>query len=350
MINNSDIEASLKRITDSRINGFMDTFSKKIINNEASLFIGAGVSHNSGLPSWAELLQPCADDLGIELTSDTNLYDVSQYYVNKHNDNSLRRIVSERVNKLMPTNTLLNALMEIGFAGIWTTNFDQLVERVLASNEIAYNAIYNDKSLPGIDKYDKVNIYKINGDISDAGNMILTRSDYEQYENKFPLFLTFLKRELVANTFLFVGYGFNDYLILDCLNTINQMIGSSGNIHYALLPIESYIDTRSEHFIDDLKKRYGIECLLFKRDELTDVINALNRAVKERKVFISGAYDSVSEEADKFADALSENLVSELLDHEYRISTGIGKRLGTYVTVYAHRYLAEKKIKNTSKY
>jgi hypothetical protein len=350
MINNSDVEASLKRITTNRISGFMDTFSKQIINNEASLFIGSGVSYNSGLPSWTELLEPCANDLGIELTQNTNLYDISQYYVNKHNDNSLRRIVSAQVNKITNPNVLLTALMEIGFASIWTTNYDQLVERLLTNNEIAYNAIFSDKNLPSIDKYDKVNIYKINGDISDPENMILTRSDYENYEKKYPLFLTFLKRELVANTFLFVGYGFNDFLILDCLSTINQMLGSSGNIHYALLPIENYLDTKSEHFIDDLKKRYGIECLLFKHDELSDVISALNLAVKERKVFISGAYDNVTDEVDSFADAISESLVTDLLDHEYRISTGVGKHLGTYITVYAHRYLAEKKRKNTSKY
>lgn len=41
------------------LNSFINNFSKAVIKEEASLFVGTGVSMNSSLPSWNELLLPC---------------------------------------------------------------------------------------------------------------------------------------------------------------------------------------------------------------------------------------------------------------------------------------------------
>ena len=44
----------------------LENIAKRIIDKECSLFIGAGMSLNSNLPSWHQLLRPCADTLGIQ--------------------------------------------------------------------------------------------------------------------------------------------------------------------------------------------------------------------------------------------------------------------------------------------
>lgn len=49
------------------------------------------------------------------------------------------------------------------------------------------------------------------------------------------------------------------------------------------------------------------------------------------------------------ADILSKTLAIRLLEDGKRISTGVGRKLGTYITGYAHQYLAEKSIRNTHK-
>lgn len=41
------------------------------------------------------------------------------------------------------------------------------------------------------------------------------------------------------------------------------------------------------------------------------------------------------------ADILSKTLAIRLLEDGKRISTGVGRKLGTYITGYAHQYLAE---------
>ena len=71
------------------------------------------------------------------------------------------------------------------------------------------------------------------------------------------LFLTFLKRELITNTFIFVGYSFNDKIILSVLSDINACLGDSANTHYAIIKNEH--TKEFDMFINDLYKRYHIQ-------------------------------------------------------------------------------------------
>ncbi|HML69202.1 MAG TPA: SIR2 family protein [Clostridia bacterium] len=336
--------------TELTIDHFLTQFSDRVINGEGSLFLGTGVSRNSGFPSWAELLTPCATDLGISLDSSADLYAIAQYYVNKYSDSELRRIVSNRINLPLHGNSLLDQLLEINFNSIWTTNYDRLIESSLGKKNILYNAVYNDMNLTSISRHDKVNIFKINGDITDPLNMVLTKNDYEKYSQRHPLFLTFLKRELVSNSFLFVGYSFTDAVVLDCLSMINDFLGQAGSNHYALMMIDQSVTPQFEHFIADLDRRFNIKCILVEKDNIPVIISRLIRRIRERKVFISGAFFNISKEEENFADSISLELVSHLLNSGYRISTGVGKKLGTYITGYAHQYLAERSISSPAKY
>lgn len=328
---------------------FLSVISEEILNNQASLFIGSGVSRNSGLPSWSQLLQPVAEHLNLEIAQDSDLFAIAQYYVNKNSDAELRKLVGRSINATPSTNEILELILDIGVNSIWTTNYDKNIEHGLESRLIRYNAISNDRNLASIDKYDAINIYKMNGDISDPLNMVLTKHDYEQYRVRHPLFLTYLRRELVANTFLFVGYSFKDDIVLSCLSAINEYLGTGSNCHYAIMPVGDDTTQDFAYFITDLKKRYNIECLCMRLEEIPSFLQTLNFIIRENKVFISGAYDDVPPEVDTFADELSSALVNELLRNKFRISTGVGRHLGTLITGYAHQYLAENNIPNPTK-
>ena len=250
----------LYTVANENLEHFIEQFSEQVINNEASLFVGSGVSRNSGYPGWRDLLSGCADKLKLDM-DEVDLYSLAQYYANKHSDSELRKIISQKINRLPKSNELLNYLLEIGFNNIWTTNYDKLIEKGLEEKGISHNVIFSDKNLASIDKYDKVNIYKMNGDISDPVNMILTKNDYEHYLKKHPLFLTFLKKELVSNTFLFIGYSFSDALVLDCLSSISEFLGDVVGYHYAIMCIDEYVSPQLLYFVEDLKRRYNITCL-----------------------------------------------------------------------------------------
>lgn len=329
---------------------FLNLYSEQVINGEASLFLGSGVSRNSGFSSWASLLEPLAKEMGIDMGDSPDLYSIAQYYANRNQDSELRRKFSAAINRPAPENLLLNKLLEVSYNSIWTTNYDKLIEQRLDRCFMGYNSISNDMNLASIDKNTKINIYKMNGDISDPQGMVITRDDYEHYAKKHPLFLTFLKKELVANTFLFVGYSFSDALVLDCLSSLREFLGEKGSCHYAVMLVDDKVTPKDEYFFEDLHKRYGIKCLTLLKEDILNVVVRLINKIKEKKVFISGSFDTISEIENNFADELSRELVSQLYENDFRISTGVGKRLGTFVTGYAHQYLAERSVSTPSKF
>lgn len=336
--------------TQQEIPHFLNVYSQQILNGDASLFLGSGISRDSGLPSWRALLQPCADELNIPLNDKTDLYSIAQYYVNRNKDSELRRQFGDAINKYMPENSLLNLLLDIPYNSIWTTNYDKLIEKRLEKLFIGCNPITKDEDLANVTKGSKINVYKMNGDVSDTTSMVITKNDYEHYAQKHPLLLTFLKRELVSSTFLFVGYSFSDSLVLDCLNSLKEFLGDSCNCHYAFMLVDDTVTTETLYFFEDMHIRYNVKCLALQKDDIPLLAEKLIKKIREKKVFISGAYDSISDEEVSFADKLSNALVTKLLSNEYRISTGVGKHLGTFITGYAYQYLAEHQITNPNYY
>lgn len=336
--------------TKKDIDHFLKIYSDQVICGCASLFLGSGVSRDSGFPSWSALLAPCAEELGIELGKQPDLYSIAQYYSNRHSDAELRRLFNRAINRFADPNPVLDDLLGIPFSSIWTTNYDCLIEDSLKKRFIGCNVIVDDKDLASISKDTKINVYKMNGDVSRPTNMVVTKSDYEHYAQRHPLFLTFLKKELVANTFLFIGYSFSDALVLDCLSSLNEFLGENGNCHYAIMLVDDNVTSSTEYFFEDLYLRYKIKCLALRKQDIPELITHLEKKVRENKVFISGAFDTVPEKDNQFADELSFELVRHLYDNDFRISTGVGKRLGTFITGYAHQYLAERSIINTARY
>lgn len=332
------------------IDHFLNIYSERVISGETALFLGSGVSRDSGFSSWKALLTPCAEELGIKMGDKTDLYSIAQYYVNRHSDAELRRQFHQAINRFAVPNPILDGLLDIPFGSIWTTNYDHLVETGLRERAIEHNVIFNDKDLASVSNDMKLNIYKMNGDVTDPTGMVVTKDDYEHYTLEHPLFLSFLKRELVASTFLFVGYSFSDAHVLNCLYSLKEFLGAAGNLHYAIMLVDDKVTVETEYFFEDMHSRYNVKCLAVRKEEIPALIQQLAQKVREKKVFISGAFDTVPDGDNQFADSLSQALVNHLYNNKFRISTGVGKRLGTFITGYAHQYLAERSITNTARF
>jgi hypothetical protein len=336
-----------------KLNGALNTIAKRIVDKECSLFVGSGMSLNSNLPSWHQLLTPCADELEIPIHPYSDLFSLAQYYANCKSDSELRRIVNDQIDLLAKPTPLHDKLVMAGFKSIWTTNYDMLIEDSLRNDHIAFNTIISDSDLAKVSYEGRINVYKINGDTNNRNAMVLTQRDIESYTKTHQLFLTFLKKELVSNTFLFVGYSFTDRIILNCLCEIREYLNlpiSNTTIHYAIMVVNGSEDQNSIYFAEDLKLRYGIECIFIKKEDLSNIVALLWKKIQTGKVFISGSYNTLSDEEEHFADSLSEHIVRNLYDNNYRISTGIGKRLGAFITGYANQYLITKGMTNISKF
>ena len=88
-------------------------------------------------------------------------------------------------------------------------------------NKNIYDIITKDNELP----YSKTNkaIIKMHGDLKNR-NVVLKKSDYDNYEKNFPLISTFIKGLFTSNTILFIGYSLNDVNVKDIIRWINEIL------------------------------------------------------------------------------------------------------------------------------
>ena len=329
---------------------FISQFSQQALNGRVSLFFGAGGSRDAGYPSWADLFMPLAKDLGIPTDESTDYYRLAQYYSNTFGEAALRQRINERINRNSFESPLLKEITDVGFSNIWTTNFDNAVERNYQKRGILINKVFCDPDFSNIDLNKRVNIFKMNGDVTNLNGIVATQSDYEKYGDSHRVMLMFFKRELISSTFLFVGYSFKDHLVLDCISEISRYLGGTTNYHYTIMKKECK-NPYFMHFVDDLERRYHIRVLLVDQyEDVNHVLKELNEKIRSKRVFISGSFSSYAEELEKYSHDFSRQITASLLASDYRIVNGIGRRFGTHLIGYANEYLAKEGIKDIDKY
>lgn len=331
------------------VNEFIKDFANKLCNDQVSLFIGSGVSTEIGLPSWKGLFSDIAKSLSLNIEKIDDYYQLSQYYCNKYSISDLKRKIALKLQTTEMDSPTLNKLVDLDFKSIWTTNFDTAIENCLLYKRVKYYKVYNDKGLSYLNTTDLPILYKINGDINDIDNIILTQNDWENFEYTHPTMLTFLKKELVSNTFLFIGYGFKDHLIKSALSQIRQFVGKSGIHHYAIFKKND--SDEFNYFISDLDINYNVKPVLI--DDFSEIPYIMSRIYAltiKRNVFISGRLDDYSPEVENYANNLLNKLSITLLKNSLNICTGMGRKIGYFVAGPAIQYLLSNGIKQIDKH
>ncbi|MDG5855265.1 SIR2 family protein [Clostridium beijerinckii] len=196
--------------------------------NRLVIFVGAGVSFNSGIPQWKGLIQQfakslvyykckkceyakkdknCSENRDCSISSDEYLK-IPQYYYNKHKRKYFD-IIRNVLSITAKPNDLNKIIMQLQPKHIITTNYDKLIENTNSANRAIYKVIYKDEDL--LDTYSNNYIIKMHGDIEKLENIVLKEDDYLSYSQKHILIETIIKSLLLDHTFLFVGYSLNDY-------------------------------------------------------------------------------------------------------------------------------------------
>lgn len=324
---------------------FINYISQKICNDELSLFLGAGVSTPLGIPSWKMLLQPLAKQLHLDIETQHDYYALAQYYANMYGNADLKRHVGNSVFSFSTDNKALEKILKLNLRTIWTTNFDTSIERILQKNLIRYQVVNNDRSLANVSSSDATIIYKLNGDCNDLEHIIITMEDWEAYEETHPTMITFLKKELVSNTFLFYGYSFQDNLIKTTLGSIRRFVGDSCNIHFSIQQRKS--TKEFEYQIYDLEQRYHVKTLLVDSyNEIPSIFDKIIERVRKHNIFISGRMGDIVPDEEEKACCLGRELSVGLLDAGYKICTGMGRKIGYFIAGPSIQYLLEKGYKH----
>ena len=86
---------STNKALQNKYTEFKRTIRKAMKNNQLALFIGAGVSINSGMPSWQNAVETIGKRLGIEQVANTDFLKIPQYYYNANGKQAYNSLMQE---------------------------------------------------------------------------------------------------------------------------------------------------------------------------------------------------------------------------------------------------------------
>ena len=230
---------------------YIDFLAKELINNKLVLLVGAGASIDSNLPNWNDLIKVFAKDLGYtkdNFTSEEFLSIPEEYY-EKLGKVPFYSILESIFKKNFKPNSIHEAIEKMKVNYIITTNFDTLVEDQL-NEDYDYDIIKKDEDLAHTSKSKM--IIKMHGDL-DNKNIILKKSDFDNYEKKFPLVSTFIKGLFTTNTILFMGYSLNDPNVKNIISLIEQILKEDFRKVYLIdYKTTTKIEIETEKFINKI--------------------------------------------------------------------------------------------------
>ena len=248
--NKSSIHSSLRNFTLKSILNIQ----KAIEHNKLVVFVGAGVSKNSGIPLWRELVQELAQELGLKSVANysdgsdfwggDDYLKIPQYYFNEREEKEYLDKIKEVLNRDVSPNEIHDIIFDLNPAHIVTTNYDNLLEKEynIKQTDRRYEKVANDKELSSASMPNY--IIKMHGEFD---NIVLKECDYDSYSNNFKLMETYIKGLFATHTILFIGFGGSDPNIRRLIQWVKDIVGDKHQPAY-LIDINNYEDVTAEEF------------------------------------------------------------------------------------------------------
>lgn len=227
-------------------------------NNKLSVFVGAGVSMLSGLPSWSDLIKLMLKempDLKYEedkLSSDDYLK-IAQMYFNTFGEEKYKEKVKESFKEDRTPNKIHDLIFALHPNHILTTNYDNLLEQEAVKVGRNFSVINADNAVSSAPSSSY--IIKVHGDFS-SSNFVLKEQDYLDYEQNYKLIDKLVKTIFSTNLVIFIGYSLQDYNIKLILNWVKNVQADS-----FIKPIFIHIDDPLSELELDYQDKRGLRVL-----------------------------------------------------------------------------------------
>lgn len=341
------------------IEKFMREYVRAISEGYAAVFAGAGLSRDSGYANWKELIRPLATDIGLNIDKEHDLVAVAQYYRNEHGSRaSINQEILNEYTRGVNLNINIDILTRLPISTYWTTNYDELIEEGLKKNNRKADIKTTQESL-AVNIYDRdAVVFKMHGDVRCPSNAVLTKDDYEIYEEERRLFRTALQGDLISKTFLFIGFSFEDPNLDYILSRIRVLLGESSREHYCFFEKikkrngESDEDFQYNAARQDLRlkdlRRYGIQAVLLDSySEITEILRQIEHGYLLKNIFISGCLEKYeSPWTEDNVNSFTHGLAKLLVQNDYRIISGFGWGIGSTIINGALEEIMESKYKH----
>jgi hypothetical protein len=216
---------------------------KKIYDGKVVLFIGAGASVDAGGPTTESLVEQIKKTFPkAKYTSDDFIQtctDAIETTLTPRAD--LERVIVRALLGIKPSTFHLQLPLH-PWPAIFTTNYDDLIERGYREVEDRVqipDPVFSDRDVLTLHDREKVKIFKLMGCIVSQhpdNKLVLTRADYNSSLRSRPGLYRTLADIMMEGTILYIGYSFQDNLLIDILNDLQQTIMERLSYSYALLP------------------------------------------------------------------------------------------------------------------
>jgi SIR2-like protein len=277
----------------------------------ASLFVGAGLSTAAGLPTWNDLLVPLAAEIGVA-GEFADLPLLAEYY--EQNAPGRRPALETHLrNALSAYRTPAEShhlIAKLPIDEIWTTNFDPLLETAAPDASVA--AQDNDALDIGTGRR---TIIKMHGSLSLdttptwTSPPVITRSDFEEYEDTHPRMWALLRASYLTSTTLFLGFSFADPNIDVLLRLARRYGTTAADRHLTVLrrPTDPAGVRLHELRVGDLENSGVHVCEISDFSELTPLLQAITVRTRPERLFVCGHGDKTDLQPwyDKLAVALT---------------------------------------------
>lgn len=350
---------------------YLDRMVEEIQKGYFCVFAGAGLSAASGYVDWKTLLEPMGRQLGLNMNMDLTL--LAQYYENEFSRDELNNRILNEFAKIPKSNANMEILASMPIRRYWTTNYDSIIEDTLEQHGKIVDVITDQLQFKYHSPDRDAVVFKMHGDKTLPDKAVLSKNDYEIYDDTRLLYTNSLMLDLISNTFLFIGFSFSDPNLDRIIAIVKRNFkGATPKKHYCFMRnicIDDYLAKDEEEAfiikqyeqdrnaqeckIQDMK-RYGIETILIDEfEQITQILNYMKDKLKLNSVFISGGINrdkpsDYGEFQNKKGNKLgkAENfimqLANKLIIKNYKIITGFGMGVGNYIVAGAYMRIEEK--------
>ncbi|MBA1250300.1 MULTISPECIES: SIR2 family protein [Pseudomonas] len=323
----------------------INTLSKELAEGNLAIFAGAGLSRAAGFVDWKSLLKPIADDLDLDVEKEWDLVTLAQYHANANGANRSKlnqMLVTEFSSSGVAPTENHEILARLPIQTYWTTNYDKLIEKSLERNGKVPDVKHTNKQLATTHPKRDAVVYKMHGDVDHSSEAVLIRDDYERYHVKMQPFIAALSGDLIAKTFLFLGFSFTDPNLEYILSRVRIQFAKDQRQQYCLLRKASrqaeedqadfeYRQRKEELFKHELL-RVGIKVVYVDEfSEITDILREIERRHKRKTIFISGAAHDYSPWTKSDAEHFVYKLSKAISKEQYRVISGFGLGIGSAV-------------------
>ena len=214
---------------------YLDTIAERLLSGHAAVMVGSGFSKNAtspgshpGFPDWSQLGDCLYERLHGNLPGPNERYlqvpalahQIEAAFGRPALDQMLRNSIPDLQHEPSP---LHEALLDLPWSDVFTTNYDTLLERARRSViSQRYDVVLKPDDLG---HSNRPRIVKLHGSLPSDRPFIITDEDYRRYPHEFAPFVNAVRQALLENTLCLIGFSGDDPNFLQWVGWIHDNLG-----------------------------------------------------------------------------------------------------------------------------